>query len=108
MNWKNLTSEDQIDTIIKESSNAPVVIFKHSTSCPISASAKERLESVEQPQGIDFYYLDLFTYRKVSNEVANRFAVEHESPQVLLIKNGSCIYNASHRAVNMEDIVAKI
>lgn len=108
MEWKNLNDANQIDQIIHESEHHPVVIFKHSTTCPVSGGAKKRLESTPAPENVDFYYLDLWTYRTVSDEVANKMNVVHKSPQVLLIKNGKCVYNESHQRVNMDAIIEQL
>jgi bacillithiol system protein YtxJ len=105
MNWHPLTEESQLDTIVKQSFQQPIVIFKHSTRCSISAMAKNRLERVEQPENIPFYYLDLIRYRSLSNKIAEMFEVHHESPQVLLIKNGECVYDESHSGIDMTEIV---
>lgn len=104
MNWKDLTSEEQLAAIKEESKKGPVVLFKHSTRCNISAMAKSRLERSGEPQGIVFYYLDLIRYRNVSNRIAADFGVHHESPQVLLIRNGECIYDESHGGISMREI----
>ena len=104
MNWVALTEETQLETIKEESESQPVVIFKHSTRCSISSMAKMRLEREEEPEGIKFYYLDLLSYRPISNKVADVFHVVHESPQVLLIKNGECVYEESHNGITMEEI----
>jgi bacillithiol system protein YtxJ len=100
-NWVHLTSIEQLDEIEKLSEERPVVIFKHSTTCGISAAAKSRLEAVpfNSENGL-FYYLDLLTYRPVSNKVAEKFGVVHQSPQIIVIKNGKAIYNNSHHAIN--------
>lgn len=66
--------------------------------------AKMRLEREEEPEGIKFYYLDLLSYRTISNKIADEFHVVHESPQVLLIKNGECVYEESHNGIAMEEI----
>ncbi len=105
MNWIALTDEAQLDTIVEESKTQPVVIFKHSTRCSISSMAKSRLDNEEQPDGVKFYYLDLIAYRPISNKVAEIFSVHHESPQVILIKNGECTYDESHNGINMEEIM---
>jgi len=105
MNWIKLTDESQIDTIIEESKHQPVVIFKHSTRCGTSDLAKMRLEKSKTPDNIKFYYLDLIRYRPVSNKVASVFDVWHESPQILLIRNGECTYDESHIGITMEEIV---
>jgi bacillithiol system protein YtxJ len=105
MTWEQLTEEAQLEAIIKQSQKEPVVIFKHSTRCSISAMAKNRLERVETPENVVFYYLDLIRYRSVSNKIAEMFQVWHESPQVLLIRNGECIYDESHGGIDMAEIV---
>lgn len=105
MNWISLQTEEQLNDLIEKSSNKPQLIFKHSTRCPVSSMAKNRLEKEEQPQDVDFYYLDLIKYRSLSNKIADDFKVTHASPQVLLIENGTCVYNDSHSNITMEDIV---
>jgi bacillithiol system protein YtxJ len=105
MNWIALTEEAQLDSITEESKNQPVVIFKHSTRCNISDMIKTRLERSEEPSHIKFYYLDLIRFRNISNKIAEVFHVHHESPQVLLIKDGDCVYDESHNGIYMEDIV---
>lgn len=104
MRWEDLTTEEQLEAIKQESAEKPVVIFKHSTRCSISSMAKMRLERSEQPGDIKFYYLDLIRYRNVSNKIADMFEVYHESPQVLLIKNGECVYDESHNGISMDEI----
>lgn len=104
MNWQPLTEESQLDKIIADSSTQPIVIFKHSTRCSISTMAKGRLERSVQPEGITFYYLDLLAYRPISNKVAEVFQVHHESPQILLISKGNCVYEESHNGIDMDEI----
>lgn len=104
MNWKILSDPSQLETIKTESAQKPVVIFKHSIRCSISAMAKGRLERAQAPEGIDFYYLDLINNRGLSNQVADEFGVHHESPQILIIKDGQCIYDESHNGIDMQDI----
>ena len=104
MHWIHLTSEEQLKQIVINSQLRPQVIFKHSTRCSISAVAFQRLQRSEQPNNIDFYFLDLLAYRPLSNKIAETFKVPHESPQILVIKNGRCIYDESHLAISMEDI----
>jgi bacillithiol system protein YtxJ len=105
MNWHNLTSIEQLALIQKASFSKPQVIFKHSTTCSISNMAFSRFERSAAPDNIDFYYLDLLNYRAISNEIAEKFQVHHESPQVLLIKNGECTYDESHYGIMMDEIV---
>ena len=105
MNWIALTEEAQLQEILERSKYQPVVIFKHSTRCSTSEMVKMRLEKVQQPENIDFYYLDLIRYRDISNKIAEMFDVYHESPQVLLIKNGECTFDESHHAIYMDEII---
>lgn len=107
MNWNKLENIDQLNTIDEESKDKIVLIFKHSTRCSISSTALDRLErdwKETDSQKIKPYYLDLLSYRKISNEISLHYKVVHESPQVLLIKNGICIYHVSHLAININEI----
>jgi len=106
MNWITLQSESQLEDILKNSTRRPQVIFKHSTRCSTSALVKNRLEraSKSQDKDIEFYYLDLLSYRPISNKIAETFRVHHESPQVLIIRNGECIYDESHLGISMDEI----
>ncbi|TPE40295.1 bacillithiol system redox-active protein YtxJ [Pontibacter mangrovi] len=107
MNWHPLTSVEQLDEIVEESKETPVVIFKHSTACSISSTAKSRLERQWAGAGLDHvkpYYLDLLRYRPVSNEVAEVLQVTHQSPQLLLLQDGMCTYDASHLSISVDAI----
>lgn len=108
MNWIELKNEDQILEIIEKSESKPQVIFKHSTRCSVSSMAKNRLERSTTPENTDFYYLDLIAHRAISNKIAEEFSVFHESPQILLIKNGECLYDESHNAISMSEIEEQI
>ncbi len=105
MNWIPLTTEEQLETIKSKSANTPQVIFKHSTTCSISKMALSRFERENAPDTIDFYYLDLLNYRQLSNFIAEVFKVHHESPQLLLIKNGECVYDESHYGIMMDELI---
>ncbi len=105
MNWNSLIDEAQLDIIKNKSFEKPQLIFKHSTTCSISKMAFSRFERSEAPDTIDFYYLDLLNFRSVSNAIAEKFQVHHESPQVILIKNGDCIYVESHYGIMMDDVI---
>ncbi|KAA5545708.1 bacillithiol system redox-active protein YtxJ [Adhaeribacter rhizoryzae] len=111
VNWNALTQQNQIQEIITESKETPVIIFKHSTTCAISATAKNRLERQWADagiKGVKTYYLDLLAHRPVSNQVAQVFGVEHQSPQLLVIKNGVCQYDASHLGINLNEVKKNI
>lgn len=108
MNWINLEQDPQLDQIKKDSFNKAIVLFKHSVRCSISAMAKGRLERAAAPDNVDFYYLDLIAYRNLSNRIAEEFGVHHESPQLLLIRNGECVYEESHNGISMEDLIEQL
>lgn len=104
--WKSLNSLEGLQGIIEKSAEKPQVIFKHSTRCSISAMAKMRLErnwDFDESQ-VDMHYLDLIRYRTISNEIADTFGVVHESPQVLVIKNGQSVFDTSHNAISTDVI----
>ncbi len=111
MNWNKLTEENQLDEIKQESYNQPVMILKHSTTCSISATTLSRLErswKTDAAKDLKPYYLDLLKLRPISNKIAQEFDVEHESPQVLIIKNGKSVYNASHFDIRFDEIVDQL
>lgn len=108
MNWISLTTPEQVSEIKVKSATSFQVIFKHSTRCSISSMVLSRLERSDAPAGIDFYFLDLIAYRSLSNLVAETFHVQHESPQLLLIRNGDCIYEESHMGINMDELSAQL
>jgi bacillithiol system protein YtxJ len=112
MNWIQLTDSKQLNDIIKHSNSSSiraVLVFKHSTRCSISSMALNRVESKwKDDETIPVYFLDLIQFRHISNEIAQSYNVEHQSPQVLLIKNGTCIYNESHSSIRVDSILEKI
>jgi len=108
MKWIELVEEPQLEKIKQESQQQPIVIFKHSTRCSISMMAKMRLERAPSPENTTFYCLDLLKHRAISNKVAEDYKVYHESPQILIIRNGECIYDESHNGISMEDIAEGI
>ncbi len=108
MNWIELTEPSQLQIIKEKSAEKPQVIFKHSTRCSISSVAKSRLERSAAPANVDFYFLDLIKHRTISDKIAGDFDVYHESPQLLLIKNGECVYDESHSGISMDDLAEQL
>ena len=108
--WNNIEKVQDIDNLIKCSYQKPQLIFKHSTRCSISAMALQRFERNwdVKNQEIDLNFLDLLAIRPISSHVANVFEVEHESPQVLLIINGRCIYHTSHNDISVTGITQNL
>lgn len=106
INWIPLTSEADVEQIKTRSGTTPCLIFKHSTRCNISSLAKYRLEDDWNlaPENLEAYFLDILKNRSLSNYVAETFQVYHESPQVLLIVNGECVYDASHLSIAMDEL----
>ena len=107
MNWITLNDVSQLVELKTYSEITPQVIFKHSTRCSISNMAKNRLERSTVPQGIRFYILDLLKFRNLSNQIAQEFSIMHQSPQILVISKGVCIYQESHSGIQMDYILAK-
>ena len=108
MNWNNLENASQLDFINEESKTIPVLLFKHSTRCSISSMALSRIErnwKDSDNQHIKPYYLDLIVHRDISHLIAQQYGVEHQSPQVLVISNGVCIYHESHNNIRYSDII---
>ncbi len=110
MNWNNINDLAILEQIKEESAQNPILIFKHSTTCSISKTAFSRIErnyDQDKVGGLKPYYLDLLNHRNISAAIATEFEVQHESPQILIIKNGKAIFNASHFDINFNDIVEK-
>lgn len=106
VNWQNLENEEQLHEILNESSKQSVLIYKHSTRCGISSMALDRLERgwSESLDDLKPYFLDLIAFRNISDLVAKTFQVPHESPQIILIKDGKAVYNDSHMGISAHGI----
>ena len=107
MNWNTINADYQVEQIKSDSFSKPQVIFKHSTRCAVSAMAYRRMNAYEQDDKIDYHFLDLLAHRTLSDKIAEQFGVVHESPQVLIIKNGECIYDESHSSIYPNEVVAE-
>ena len=114
ISWNDLTDLEQLNEIILLSNESPVLIFKHSTRCSVSRMALKQFEAeslqcnVFTQDKVTPYFLDLIAYRDISNEIASRFQVVHQSPQVLLIKNGKSVYDASHSDIDANDLAERL
>jgi bacillithiol system protein YtxJ len=111
MNWIHLDSEEKLAEATTASRTNPIVLFKHSTTCSISNTALNRLErnwKSEEVAGTQTYYLDLLSYRQLSRQIAEKFQVEHQSPQVLIIQNEKSVYDTSHFDINYPTIKTEI
>ncbi len=109
IDWQPMEWEEQIDRIMEASNQIPQLIFKHSTRCSISTMALQRLQNEWHPDTeIDAWFLDLLAYRNVSNAIADRLGVWHQSPQAILIKEGRVVYHDSHHSIHFSDILEAI
>lgn len=108
MTWTQLKSAEQLDQIKNASGYS--LIFKHSTRCSISMMAKRRFEMDWDsiPDNTPLYFLDLLNYREISNKIAEIFQVHHQSPQMILIKDGECILESSHSEISAEEAAGLI
>src|ERR1700710_542039 len=108
MEWILLESADQLNTIKQQHGYS--LIFKHSTRCSISMMAKRRFELDWEslPENLPLYFLDLIQHRDISSQIAQTFQVHHESPQLLLIKNGECVLDQSHGGISVDETVSVI
>ena len=108
MNWNQLTHIAQLETIDRDSATQPILIFKHSTRCSTSSMALARVERSWGKQTTSLptpFYLDLIKHRDISNSIAERYGVEHQSPQVLVIAKSRCIYSQTHSAISVEEML---
>lgn len=104
--WIALMNLDQLNTISEKSKTKTQLIFKHSTRCGISRMVMNQfVSSYNLDMDVDLYYLDLLSFREVSNEVGYKFQVMHQSPQLLIIKNSITVNHASHGAINDIDLL---
>lgn len=108
MKFLSLETEEQLQEISEAKKQE--IIFKHNTTCPISKGVLRSLREEDNilPADIPFYILDLLSYRKISDEIAERFNVTHESPQLLLLNNGRCVYHQSLYDITAEETASAI
>ena len=100
--WIPLTSLEQLEEIKEQSHSETIAIFKHSTRCGISRIVLRDFEKSfnKEKNNLKMYYLDLLNYRDVSNEISDVFKITHQSPQLLVIKNGEAVMHASHSSIS--------
>lgn len=100
VNWIPLESEEQLNEILQNSVSKKQVIFKHSTRCGISRKVINQFEKQEIPENeIDLYYLDLLCFRDISNAIAVKFNVQHQSPQLIVLEDKKVIAHGSHHDI---------
>ena len=105
MNWIQLTDSMQLNEIIENSNQKPILIFKHSTRCAISRMVLKQFENdFKLDNDFQTYFLDLLQFRPISNEIESLFHVQHQSPQILLVKNGVVVHHTSHESIDAETL----
>lgn len=104
LKWKSIRSNAELDAAKEQSLQEPILIFKHSTSCPISSIAKLRLEDGWDLDQLPTYYVDVIADRPVAREIADVFDVQHESPQAIIISKGEAVYDISHLDIKISEI----
>lgn len=104
MEFQSLQSEAQLQKIAE--ANSSTIIFKHNTTCPISKSIKQKLEQDQGKllAGTTVFILDLISHRQISNAIADKFDIPHQSPQILVIKDGKCIYDEALYNISAEEV----
>lgn len=104
--WKYIESEADLEKAIAESSERKVAIFKHSTRCHISKTVLRNFEREvqESPADVSYYFLDLLEYRPVSNKIEHDLDVVHQSPQLIVLKDGKAVNNMSHQGITLKGI----
>ena len=108
MHWIHLTDEDQLQKIVVRSQEKPQVIFKYSTHCDLSETIFQRLQKKRCPQHIDFHFLDLTGHADIAEKVSTIFHVSDLSPQILIIRDGECIFNESNPEICLEQIMEHV
>lgn len=109
MNWLKLETLSDYNEMVaasKKEEYYAVAVFKHSTRCPVSMMAKLKMTSswdIDENE-LPIYLIDLIKYRDISNQIATDFNVQHESPQLLVIKNNKCVYHASHSGISASEV----
>lgn len=101
VDWKTLSSEAQFMELLQQ--EELFAVFKHSTRCSISSMAKNRIDSTWD-LSLPLYYLDLIAERSVSNLIEDHLGIQHQSPQLIIVRGGKVIYHASHNAIQMSSI----
>lgn len=108
--WIPLNDMSQLEEIVETSKTRTVAIFKHSTRCGISSMVIRQFEgSYDVPEDVaDVYYLDLLQFRPISNEIASRFGVFHQSPQLIVFRNGEVVFHTSHGDISAQQVSERV
>ena len=104
MKWIEINSSDELEQYLNTADKSqPFIIFKHSTRCSVSRMSKQLFEG-EWKNNKEVYLINVVENRQASNSVAAKFGIQHESPQILVIRNDKCIYDASHSMIDANTV----
>jgi bacillithiol system protein YtxJ len=105
-NWILLTTKEQLQQSLQHSHDRVQVYFKHSTRCIISKMVLKNFEEQwsDLPDNVDLLFIDLLQFRELSNSLAEQLHVKHESPQVIVVRDGKTVYHASHDSIHTQDV----
>jgi bacillithiol system protein YtxJ len=108
--YRLLTAVEDLDSVVEASFTRPVLLFKHSLTCGTSAWAHEELEALLEgpPVSADVSVVHIQTSRALSNAVEERFGIRHQSPQALLVANGTVVWHASHHRLTQAEMASAI
>jgi len=107
--WQEITTVQEWQQLLEKSNEKQIIMFKHSTTCPVSASALEEYDEYlsKQPNSdVDYYLVKVIESRPVSNQIAEDLNVKHASPQIILFKDQKSIWNTSHWSITTKHITA--
>ena len=103
-NFTEINSTEQLNELFEKSNEKPIVLFKHSTTCPISAGVHEEISNADA----DINIVIVQKARNVSDAIAQKTGVRHESPQAIILKDGKVVYHAAHYDVTASDVESNI
>ncbi|MGI9035760.1 MAG: bacillithiol system redox-active protein YtxJ [Pyrinomonadaceae bacterium] len=102
--FNHLDTIEQLDEVFTKSDEKPVLLFKHSLTCPISADIYQEIKNVDGTVNL----VVVQTARDVASEIASKTGIRHESPQAIILKNGKPVYHASHYDISAAEVNAKL
>jgi bacillithiol system protein YtxJ len=108
--WNDLDDTSQIEAIISASEYHPQLIYKHSSRCSVCFFAKKQIEDIPEDlrEQVDLHFIDVISWREVSNTIAKEFSIKHESPQLLVLCDGEVVWSGSHRSIQSDTITDKL
>ncbi|EGK11830.1 general stress protein [Desmospora sp. 8437] len=105
--WKEITTLEEWEQVLRQSAEHPALVMKHSTSCSVSAEAWEAYQkfvSTVAPETVEYIMVKVIESRPVSNRIAEDLGVQHKSPQAILVKDGEEVWNTSHWHITVESL----